>query len=535
MNNGYKIRALITLASLMAYVCILVVYIFMIQVVNHAYYATLGQRQYHMTITSYPPRAPIFDRVGTVVATNKEFTSAFIGPRTMKNSDETIAFLEKYYPAAAERLAAHPDVHFLYVKRRLTPQDLELIAQHPDADIRLLNEPGRTYPYAYMTNVIGKTDMDTVGQAGLELLYNQQLAGSPSTYLVEKDARSGNYYFNKRTEQSGNDGVPLHTTLDSKLQFLVTHELEHTMKEFNSREGMALILNPTTGEIIVMTQAPYTRDAPEKNWCVTETYEFGSVMKAFLALAALEEGLFTLDSIIDCENKKEGYVNGMKLSTWKAHGLLSFSEVIELSNNFGTAKIAQAIGRPLYDNYKKCGFGSPTGLTFPGQQNGFVSHPSKWSKASLNSLSFGYEARLSLLQLVRAFGLFSTGGRLVKPRILKTDKPELSEPLFKPEAIEAMRDILEKTCSQGTAHAAHIAGVTVLGKTGTARLLDETGHYSKEKTLYTFMGIVEKGDYKRVIGVSIKESNRHDLYASSIAAPLFERIAQKMLIHDKQI
>lgn len=280
-----------------------------------------------------------------------------------------------------------------------------------------------------------------------------------------------------------------------------------------------------------------------KNRVVTETYELGSVMKTFLALAALEEKIYQPEDIIDCENKTIGYVNGMKFSTWKPHGQITFSEVIEKSNNIGTAKIAQKVGTKLYDHYKRCGFGQLTGLNFPGQQRGHVTHPSTWSKASLNSLSFGYEIRATLLQLACAFSIFANGGYLPTPKLVVPNYCEMEHlPLYKPETIEKMRTILENTCNQGTAHAAVIPGVTVLGKTGTARLLDETGHYSPLKNIYTFSGIIEsspssgsKGEYKRVIVTFVKEAARHDLFASTVAAPLFERIAQKTLIHDKVI
>ena len=176
----------------------------------------------------------------------------------------------------------------------------------------------------------------------------------------------------------------------------------------------------------------------------------------------------------------------MKFSTWKEHGDLTLSQIIEYSNNIGTAKIAQKLGTKLYDHYVRCGFGQPTGFTFPGQQRGYVTHPKTWSKASLNSLSFGYENRATLLQLARAFSLFANGGYLPTPYLVNSPSTPIAPKfLYSPETITQMRTILEKTCTQGTAHAATIQGVTVLGKTGTARLLDETGTYSPLKNIYT--------------------------------------------------
>ncbi len=544
MNTIFKLRlTTIAFVFLSLFIAILA-HLYFLQIRKNSFFSSLGQQQYHLTTKITPIRAAIYDVKNKLIATENSIISIFTTPNNLKNKTAVITFLSHNYPAALARLTKNPDAHFIYVARNISAEELERLTQNPIEDIHILEEPGRYYPINCLGTILGKTDIDNQGISGLELLYNEQLAGTPTTVQIEKDARSGRYYFNKKTITQGATGSPLTVTIDSTLQFLAYQELQETIEKFDAQEGAVIIMDPNTGYIYAMASIPdidpNSKEVLDlsllKNRVVTETYELGSVMKTFLALSALEEKLFEPEDIIDCENRKIGYVNGMKFSTWKEHGELTFSQVIEYSNNIGTAKVAQKVGTKLYDHYRRCGFGQLTGLNFPGQQRGHVTHPSTWSKASLNSLSFGYEIRATLLQLARAFSIFANGGYLPTPKLIVPNFCEMGHPLlYSPDTIQKMRTILEKTCNQGTAHAAVIPGVNVLGKTGTARLLDETGHYSPLKNIYTFTGIIEKGDYKRVIVTFVKEAARHDLYASSVAAPLFERIAQKTLIHDKVI
>ncbi len=544
INKIAKIRVFLIALFFGMIFSILLSHIYLLQIIKHPFFCQLGQQQYQVLTKTIPKRAPIFDKNNKLIATEKPMPAIFITPDNLKNRESLIQFLSEQYPHILKKLLSEKSPHFMYIARNISDAELSAIDTLSLPDIYVLQEPGRYYPLACLSPVLGRTDIDNNGIGGLELIYNKTLAGEPAYASIEKDARSGHYYFNKKIIKSGVAGTPIYSTIDSTLQFLAYEELKETVNAFQAKEGAVVIMDPVTGALYVMAMVPNIDPQQSiiddvsllKNRIVTETYEFGSVMKTFLALAALEEKAFTPTDVIDCENTKNGIVNGKKFTTWKAHGLLTLSEIIEYSNNIGTAKIAQTLGKKVYEHYRKCGFGQPTGLNFPGQQKGYITHPKTWSKASLNSLSFGYEIRATLLQLARAFSLFSNGGYLPIPQLTyPLTPPPDKEKLYSPESIMHMRTILEKTCTQGTGHAAVIPGVTVLGKTGTARLLDGAGNYSPLKNIYTFTGIVEKGNYKRVIVTFIKEAARHDLYASGVAAPLFERIAQKMLIHDKMI
>jgi len=522
--------------------CISIIHLYGLQIRQHTFFNDLGNKQYYLSLTTYPPRALIFDRNNIPIALNKERLSAFVMPHKIKNKKKLTDFLEKQFPAALKRLEEKQHSYFIYIKRRLTDEEERTIKENDNEDIHFLYEPSRFYPIDATATITGITNTDNQGLFGIELFFDKQLTGTPTTSILEKDARSGLFYFSKQTSKEGSSGIPVKLTIDSNLQFLVQEELLTTIEKYQSSQGAALIMDPTSGEIFAMATYP-TFDpnntqtlsaAVTKNVAITESYEFGSAFKAFLGLAALDERVVTSEELVDCEGVKTAYVEGRKVNTVESSvaRLLTFSEVIEKSNNIGVAKIAKRLGTPLYGHYKKLGFGTKTGIPFPGEQSGFLMHPNRWSKQSVISLSYGYEVTATLLQLATAFCPFANDGYRISPILVKGQQVTPPEKIYSSESINTMRKILEETALKGTGKYAQVQGYKTLGKTSTANLL-EHGQYNPHKNLYGFVGIIERGTYKRVIACFVKESPRHNLYAATVAAPLFERIAEKTIMHDK--
>lgn len=540
MNTQHNSRLIILFFFFVLLYGLVLFNLYIVQIKRAGFFKTIAQRQYTMQLTSTPPRAEIFDRTGVQpLALNKESVSAFIIPSKLDDPEGIKKFLTKHFKQASERLKKNEKSNFMYIKRRLTPKEIELIEKSQLSDIKLLKEPSRFYPVQSAGSIVGITDIDNKGLFGIELMCNSTLAGKPTVYVLEKDTRT--FYFKRDTKVEGTPGKPVTLTIDSVLQFLAYEELKEYAQHIGAKEASVLILNPENGDILVMANYPdfnpQNTEALDmsltKNRIITDAYELGSVIKAFLALAALEEKVVKPHELIDCENKLHTKLHGIAVNTTKANGVIPFNEVIRDSNNIGVAKVAQRVGTKLYDHYRNLGFSKRIGI-FPGENYGTITPPQKWSKASLISLSFGYELSANILQLGQALGVIANDGYLVKPRLIKNDEPIQKEgPYFKPEAINQMKDILRKTIDEGAAKKARIEGYTVMGKTGTARLITN-GRYDPYRHLFTFMAIVEKDAYKRVVVIFIKETSKmKGLLASSIAVPLFERTAHKMLIHDK--
>jgi cell division protein FtsI (penicillin-binding protein 3) len=544
MNDTAKLRTVFVFFLFCSLFSITIIHLYGLQITQHTFFADLGKKQYYLTLTTYPPRALIFDRHGVPLALNKESLSAFIMPHHIKDRKKLTHFLQAHFPTALTRLEEKKHAYFVYVKRRLTHEEQQLIQDEAIQDIHFLTEPSRFYPLDSAGAITGITNTDNRGLFGIELLYNTQLAGTPTTTILEKDARSGLFYFSKQTSEEGTQGESVTLTIDGDLQFLVKEELMTTITKYQAKQGGVVIMDPETGDVLAMASYPtfdpnnsHSMDlATTKNIPVTESYEFGSAFKAFFALAALEEEITSPDELIDCHNTETAYVEGRRVNTVpsSAAGIITFSEVIQRSNNIGVAKVAKRCESILYDHYNKMGFGHKTNIEFPGEQSGFLMHPRNWSKQSVISLSYGYEVTATLIRLATAFCIFANDGCLIEPHLVSspTAKQQKGQKIYSTQAISAMRTILQETAKEGTGRYAQVKGYLTMGKTSTANLL-ENGQYNPHKNLYGFVGSIEHGPYKRVIACFVKESPRHNLYAATVAAPLFERIAEKMLLHDK--
>lgn len=520
----------------------IIINLYLIQVWNNQYFVGLAKRQYQVTVTNYPPRGLITDRHGKPLAFNKENLSAFVLPKQVEDIQATAQFLKENFPLGYKRLQNAGNKHFVFVKRKLTPKEVKLIKDSGLTDIKFIKESSRFYTSESLGPVVGVTSIDNQGQFGLEAIYDKKLAGQPTTLNLEKDARSGHFYFEKTTSNEGTNSESIKLTLDKDLQFLAYEELKEAVEKFGAKEGAILIMDGSNGQVLSMAQYPTFNpnnvgnlDLDQtKSKLVTDAYEFGSVMKAFVALALLEEGIVSPDEIIDCEDSFIGQINGMKFTTVLRLGKAPFSTVFEKSNNIGIAKVTQKIGPPLYDYYLRLGFGKKTNIGLHGEQRGYITPPNLWSKRSLISLSFGYEVRATLMQLATAMSIISNNGYLVKSNILYNSKEAEREKLFSQKSINQIKELLHNTVKRGTAFRASIKGYNIMGKTGTANLLVD-GKYSPNNNVYTFAGIIEQEEYKRVIVTFVKEPKGKNVYASTVAVPLFEKIAEKTLIHEKVI
>ncbi len=544
MDNTQQLRATSIFFFFCICYCAVIINLFFLQIRQHSFYKDLAQKQYQTSITHTSERAFILDRNQTPIALNKKAISAFLCPNKVDIDEKLNTFLQLYFPIAYNRLQKKPNAPFMFVQRNLTNEQIDLMNTYGIEQIQFLKEPHRHYPFISLASIVGITNIDNVGSLGIEYLFNKKLESTPSSCLLQKDARSGYFYFEKVEQIVGTKGTPITLTIDADLQYLVQEELQKTVHHFKAKQGSVLVLDPATGDIIVMANFP-TFDPNNtqhidlsltKNYCIAEQYELGSVIKVFAALAALQEQVTHIDETIDCRNSKTTQIDGRKVNTTFAHGELTFSQVIEKSNNIGIALVAKRLNEKLYDHYQRVGFGTKTNIAFPTEQQGFINPPSNWSKQSVISLSYGYEITTTLLQLARAFSVIANDGCMITPRLIldKSQQPTLSKQLYDQDAIDDIRTILQRTTLQGTARRARMQGYTIMCKTGTANLL-ENGIYIDTKNSYTCAGILEKDNYKRIIITYIKEADKPRLYASQVAVPLFEKVAQKTVIHDKII
>jgi cell division protein FtsI/penicillin-binding protein 2 len=533
--KDYKARVIIVFIVFLILFSIIAVRLFLLQITQKKFFETLAQSQHQVAVTINPARGLIYDRNGKLVAFNRESLSAFLLPREFNEPDKINAFLMQNYNDVYKKINSGSQKYFLWLDRKLSQSKISELKNIKLEDIHFINEPVRFYPYPSMCHILGFTNIDSQGISGIELEFDKQLKGKPKILKIQKDARAKRFYFEKEVENKGERPKDLHLTIDHMLQFYASDELKKQTSQFHAKSGAVLIMNPDTGEILAMANHPEfdpnqkiigDLDAT-KNRIVTECFELGSVIKAFLALAALEEGVVTPEEEIDCQGKV-AFIDGVRVENWKSVNVVPFYDVIKNSSNIGVAKVAKRLGPKYYEHLKRVGFGQRTGISFPGEGIGKVIPPEKWSRPSLIVLSFGYEMTATLLQLAQAFGIIANGGYKIPPVLLKEDigKTAKGPKLYKDKTIEQMKFILGRIGENYP-----IGDCRVLGKTGTARIV-ENGHYSNKSHNYTFAGIVEKGNYKRVVIAFLREPDKSALWASGVAAPLFKKVAERMVMYE---
>ncbi len=535
--KDYRVRLFIVFCAFGFVYLVLVARLFFIQIYYKDFFVNLAHGQHHVAVSISPARGAIYDRFKDRPLTfNNETLSAFILPHELSEKEKTCAYLKRSYPEVFDRMIKFPQRHFLWLDRHLPEERLTYLRGKKLKDINFIAEPQRYYPVESLAHVLGFTDIDNNGIAGIEQEFNKHLSGASSFLEMERDARSGCFYFEKNVNKQGELGLPVVLTIDSALQSFAYEELKETVLRHRAKTGSVLVMDPDSGEILTMANYPSFNPSEKKtnlnlevtkNNVVSECYELGSVFKIFTALAALEEELVTPDDLIDCEGKVT-FIDGIRVENWKSVNVVPFSDVVRYSSNVGIAKVAKLLGPRLHHYLRLLGFGKKTGIRFPGERDGFVNPPERWSKPSLIVLAFGYEIMASLLQLGSAFSIIANGGYSVKPSLVidPPQEPWQKTKLLSDRTIEQIKDIMEKIGERYK-----ISGYRVMGKTGTARCVKD-GVYSTKAHLYTFAGIVEKGDYKRVIVTFIKEPERAHMWASEVTAPLFRRVAERMVILD---
>ncbi|MFA5074484.1 MAG: penicillin-binding protein 2 [Candidatus Babeliales bacterium] len=541
LKKNYKPRVFVILIFFLILYFIILARFLLIQVYKKDFFENLAKQQYETELKLTQPRAKIYDIYKEPLALNFDVTSVFILPRQFSEKEKTQKFLKKYFKNVYEKIF-DKNKKFLWVERNLPQERLDWFKKFDLKDLYFINEPLRYYPFNSMSTIIGFTDIDNVGIAGIELIFNKQLAGLPSTVKLEQDARSGHFYFEKEILQEGQKGELVQLTIDSKLQFLVYDEVKKAVEQYEAKSGSAIILDPESGYIFAMANYPdfdpnkknIENIENTKNRIVTECYELGSVFKTFTALAALEEHVTTSDELIDCEGKV-AYIDKFRVENWKSTGIVPFYFVIQNSSNIGIAKIAKRLGPKLYEHLVRLGFSKKTGINFPGERSGFVNPPQNWSRPSVITMSFGYEISATLMQLAKAFGIIANDGYDFDPVLTLPAYDEQAsktgrahEKLYSDKAITDLKNILQNI---GDHYNQGLQDYRVMGKTGTARAV-KNGKYSRLDHVYSFGGIIEKNNYKRVIVTFIQEPKGAGWWASQITAPLFNRIAQKMVIND---
>lgn len=500
-----------------------------------------------MVIPAY--RGEILDRNGKPLAISTPVDSVWVDPRYVRADDpqfmEVLDILNLNDDQKAnimDRVRAREGRSgFIYLRRQVAPFVTDEIKALNIRGVNFQREFKRFYPTAEVTShVVGFTNVDGNGQEGIELQFNDILKGVDGRRSFHRDLKGG-------VAQKNTDDIPVQNgqdvtlSIDSKIQYIAYKYLKEGVIKNNAEAGTVVVENVHTGEILAMANYPSYNpnnmaDAfPDRrrNRAVTDVYEPGSVIKSIAAAMALKSGQYDMDTIV---NTSPGWyrVDTGTVRDFRNYGELDLRHILMKSSNVGISKVTLSMENPnqLSDTLSEFGFGSRTGIEFPGERTGLVPHPRVWGRFPLATLSFGYGMNVTALQLAQAYSALGNGGILIKPTLIKRQDGQyvekhrvLSEQQSR-EMIDMLNSVVE--ASGGTGSLAKLDEYHVAGKTGTVRKA-VAGGYSSDEYMTTFVGIAPSSHPEIAVVVTI-DNPRGDSYGGgSVSAPIFSKIASHSL------
>jgi cell division protein FtsI (penicillin-binding protein 3) len=430
---------------------------------------------------------------------------------------------------------------FMYLRRRVEPEGAEavraVIDHHELAGVGADTEYRRFYPGGEMFGqVVGFTNVDDVGQEGIELYFEDRLRAVPGLRRVIQDGR-GRVVEEVEQIRPPSHGEDVALSLDRRLQFLAYRELKRAVAEHRASSGTAVLLDVTTGEVLAMVNQPAfnpnaARSEPvetRRNRALTDVFEPGSTMKPLVVAMALEAGLINSRTPV---NTAPGVlqVGRNRVKDIRNYGVLSATGVITKSSNVGVVKIAQRMDRAvLWQTYGRLGFGRVTGVEFPGERTGFLPHYEGWSRFEHATLAFGYGLNMTSLQLAQAYSVVANDGLRLPVSLQRREGVPAGQRVFSAETARAVRAMMETVVSEkGTARRAAVQGYRVGGKTGTAKKATGRG-YAPGKYQSVFAGMAPISRPRFVMVVMVDEPRGKSYYGGIVAAPTFAKVMQAAL------
>jgi len=500
-------------------------------------------------------RGSVRDRTGRLLAGTVLVDSVYIRP---KQVEDPAAALDLLAPALGRPRSEigrklRSKRPFVWLARHAEPALAErLRALQVGPGIGFEREPKRFWPQGSLAGqLLGFTDIDGVGRAGVERAYERTLA--PRTVRVRglRDSRRRAIYTDGLSNAHEAQAQDLTLAIDSVLQQVAEEELRHAVEVHGAKQGVVVMLAARTGDILAMASVPQfdpngRRKVPAeyRNRAVTDVYEPGSVLKVLTLAAALDVGVVRLTTPIDCE-KGRYRIGRHVIHDHAPEKILTAKEVITVSSNIGIAKIAERLGKErLHRALRSFGFGQRTkanGLS--GEVAGLLSRPKRWPAIQLANIAFGQGVAVTALQLASSLQVVANGGERMQPRlvtsindvdgrVLEEFPPRSLGQVISPAAARATTEAMVSVVNdeEGTGSRARVPGFAVAGKTGTAQKVDPKLRAYVDKWIGSFAGFVPANRPEIVLVVSIDEPEP-DHYGGLVAAPAFATIAGRALAH----
>lgn len=506
-----------------------------LQGMHHDFLQQKGELRYSRVIEMNADRGMITDRNGQILAISSPIASVYADPKVVKITPEQLkqlAGLLEISVAEIDHRIKRENSRFVYLKRQVVPDAAEKIMKLKIPGIFLTSESKRYYPESeFAAHVLGFTDINDEGQEGVERGWQESLAGALGSRRVIKDNK-GRIIEDIENIRPPKPGQDLVLSIDRRIQYRAHVELKDAVNANKAKAGSVVVLDAQTGEILALTNLPaYNPNRRStinnerlRNRALIDTFEPGSTLKPFTVAIAMEVGKVNADTVMQT-SPGTLQVGRKTIRDVNNKGELTVAEVIQQSSNVGTAKIALSLeSQTMWEMFNRSGFGMLTNSGFPGEASGILRPYNKWRTIEQATMSYGHGISTSLMQLARAYTIFTSGGELKPISLLKQTMPVMGQRVISRHTALAMSNMLEMaTKPGGTAPLAQISGYRVAGKTGTAHKLID-GQYANKRYISTFVGYAPASNPRLIIAVMIDEPSAGKYFGGAVAAPVFNKV-----------
>ncbi|HNW58179.1 MAG TPA: penicillin-binding transpeptidase domain-containing protein [bacterium] len=535
------------------FILILIARLLYIEVFMREKFELLAEKQYLQEVRLDPVRGTIYDRRMRPLAINVPSVSIGAYPLRIVHPGTTARKLSRVLGISSATLQAklRKDRSFGYLARRESRQTGLAVESLGLQGVSIIKEYARQYPMGEVgSQILGFMDADGHGISGVEKRFESVLYGVPG-YAVKQKTAVGNqytFYHPDYPMQQAEAGGHVVLTIDAAYQSIAHRELRRTLQETNADSGVVIIMDPRTAEILAMASEPgfnpnaYGKYSPSsyRLRAITDQFEAGSTFKLVTMAGLLNEGIYRPTDKIFCENG-EWKVMGETIHDVHPYGMLTMHDVIVKSSNIGMAKSIRDQDKSIVYRYARdFGFGARTGVGLEGEAGGQLRDMSQWSGYTPYAMSFGHEIAVTPLQMANLFCTIANGGTLLAPyaireiqdargHVQERNRPKAIRRVISVETAAMLKEMMADVVKEGTAKKAQLEGLTVCGKTGTARMVRSGGGgYIMGQYIANFGGFFPKEQPEVVIYVMI-DNPKGSYLGGDVAAPCFKRISQQIL------
>ena len=512
-----------------------------LHVVQHEFLSRQGDMRNLRVEPLAAHRGVISDRHGRPLAVSTPVTTLWANPREALESRESWARLNGNKvldsKALAQRVLPNSQREFIYLSRHLAPEQAREVLDQRVPGIYALTEYRRYYPAAEVTShIVGFTNIDDIGQEGIELSFEESLRGEPGRKRVVRDLL-GRVIQDIEIIDEARPGQDVQLSIDLRLQYLAYRELMSAVNRHKASGGSVVVLDAATGEILAMVNQPgYNPNnrtglspAAMRNRAVTDLFEPGSTLKTITMAAALESGMVNPHTMIDTRTGTIR-VSGKTIRDHRNYGVLDISAAFGKSSNVMTTKLALKMQpQQLQNMLDRFGFGRSNGVAFPGESDGVLPLRAHWRDIEHATVSYGYGISVTALQLAQAYAAVANDGIRLPVSLTRVSEATEGERVISAATASTLVDMLGVVVTDnGTARQARVSGYQVGGKTGTVHKI-VNGAYADDNYLSLFAGVAPLDNPRYVAVVVIDDPAGTAYYGGEVAAPVFSRVMEGVL------